>query len=366
MVWLKEIWRSKLKFGLLAVAVGLLFFLLIFVNTLSSNLLDGFVGAIENNTSDLLVFDADAQATIPASRLEPAQVEAVGQVAGVSRVAPISEMSTETVLGGEETDLSLWGIEVGGPGTPDALVEGRLPGSGEALVDTSGRDAGLAVGKTFEIAGVEIEVTGVAADATYAVTPTVYVSSETWGEVFSAMYAGAAPPPINLIGVEVTAGSALEQVATDIGSLEGLEALLPTEAAAATPGVSSIKQSFGLITAITFVIVVIVVGFFFQILTVQKLRVFAVLEAIGTRLAALAGYILGQIGLLVGLGVLVGIAMLVGAAAATRDQFAISIDPVLVGWLGGGLLLASLASGITSIRRVVRQGVSGVASGGGR
>ncbi|MGD2044351.1 MAG: ABC transporter permease [Acidimicrobiia bacterium] len=366
MTWLREILRSKLKFGLLAAAVGLLFFLLIFVNTLSSTLLDQFVGAIENSSADVLVFDSEAQATIPASRLTDDDVARVAEVDGVETATPISELTTDTTLDGTELDISLWGLQIGGPGTPTELAEGRLPGPGEALVDTSGRDEGLIVGSSFAVAGVSLEVVGVAENATYSVLPTAYVESETWNEIFASAFPDAPFAPVNLVGVATSQDVEATEVAAAISGLDGLEGLLPEEAAAATPGVSSIEQSFGLITGITFVIVVVVVGFFFQILTVQKLRVFALLEALGSRFRSLAGYVLSQIGFLVALGVIVGVGMLAGAALATQDVFAISIDPVLVGVLGGAILIASLISGLTSIRRIARQDAASVATGGKR
>ncbi len=366
MTWLREILRSKLKFGLLAAAVGLLFFLLIFVNTLSSTLLDQFVGAIENSSADILVFDADAQATIPASRLSEEDVSRVGEVSGVDTAAPVSILSTDTTLDGEELDISLWGLQIGGPGTPDQLAEGRLPGDGEALVDTSAADTGLATGSTFEVGGVELQVVGVAENATYAVQPTIYVTNETWADVFSAQFPQAPFAPVNLVAVTVADGAEPAATASDITALDGLQGLLPKEAASATPGVSSIEQSFGLITGITFVIVAIVVGFFFQILTVQKLRVFALLEALGSRFRSLATYVLSQIGFLVTLGVVIGVGFLTVAVLATRDVFAISIDPVLVVLFGSAILVASLLSGLTSIRRIASQDAAHVATGGGR
>lgn len=366
MTWLKEILRSRLKFGLLAAAVGLLFFLLLFVNTLSSTLLDQFVGAIENSSADVLVFDEDAQATIPASRLSEDDVVRVGEVDGVEQATPISELSTDAILDGAELDISLWGLEIGGPGTPLDIDEGRLPEPGEALVDTSARDAGLTVGATVDVSGVSLQVVGVARDATYSVLPTVYVDNGTWDEVFSAAFPEAPLAPVNLVGVAVTDGIDASQIAFAINELRGLEGLLPAEAASATPGVSSIEQSFGLITGITFVIVIVVVGYFFQILTVQKLRVFALLEALGSKFRSLAGYVLSQIGFLVALGVVFGVGMLAAAALATRDVFAIAIDPLLVGVLGGSILVASLISGLTSIRRIARQDAASVATGGNR
>ena len=364
MTWLREIGRSKLKFGLLASAVGLLFFLLLFVNTLSSTLLGSFIGAIENSSADALVFADDAQATIPASRLTPEDLERVSEISGVSAVAPISELTTDAVIAGQPGDVSLWGIEVGGPGTPAQIEEGALPGPGQAIADSSARDAGVEMGSVVEVAGVGIEVSGFAANATYSVLPTIYVDTATWAEVFGAAYPDAPATPINLVGVEIEADNVTDVVAA-ISSLDGLEALSPADAAAATPGVSSIQQSFGLITGITFVIVIVVVGFFFQILTVQKLKVFALLEALGSRLRALSGYVLAQIGFLVAIGIIVGTGLLALTAFATRDVFAISVDPALTAILGGSILLASLLSGLTSIRRIATQDAAGVTAGGG-
>lgn len=358
--------RSKPKFGLLAAAVGLLFFLLLFVNTLSSTLLDRFIGAIENNSAQILVFNSESQATIPASRLDGFDVERVAGVDGVMAAAPISELNTEMTFAEDELDVSLWGIEPGGPGTPAAIDEGRNPGSGEVLVDTSARDAGITVGNDIEIAGVTLEVVGVATNATYSVQPTLYVDHDTFDQIFRTSFPAATQAPINLVGVFVVDGRDPVDVAAQISELEGLQGLTNAEAAAATPGVSSIEQSFGLITGITFVIVIVVVGFFFQILTVQKLGVFALLEALGSRAMTVVGYVLSQIGTLVVVGIFLGIGGLGVAALATRDVFSISVNPVLTAVLGGAVLVASLLSGVTSIRRILSQDVASVAAGGRR
>jgi hypothetical protein len=56
--------------------------------------------------------------------------------------------------------------------------------------------------------------------------------------------------------------------------------------------------------------------------------------------------------------------MLALAALATKETFAISIDPVLTAVVGGLVLMASLVSGFTSIRRILRQDAATVAAGG--
>ena len=84
---LRDLWRSKLRFGLLAGAVGLLILLLLFLNTLSSTLLGFFIGAIENNSAAVLVYEDTSRRNLQASRLAPAVVGEVETVPGVAAAA---------------------------------------------------------------------------------------------------------------------------------------------------------------------------------------------------------------------------------------------------------------------------------------
>lgn len=363
MIWFREIARGKLKFLMLAAAVGLLFFLLVFVNTLSSTLLSQFIGALENTSADVLVYGDEAQSTIAASRLTPDDVNRVGEVDGVTAAAPISVVNLDVGFNDESVDMSLWGVDPSGPGAPADVVEGTMAEPGQAVVDTSARDAGFELGAVFEVGGVEVEVVGVADNATYSVLPTAYLPNETWAELFAELFPQAPAVPVNLVAVAVTDGVDRTDIASAISELDGLQGLEPSEAASSTPGVSSIEQSFAIITGITFVIVVIVVGFFFQILTVQKLNVFTLLRAIGARTRNVSEYVMGQISFLVILGVLIGVAMLWATAVLTRDLFAIDLDPLLIGSFAAAILLATLLSGLTSIRRIRREEPATAATG---
>ena len=112
--------------------------------------------------------------------------------------------------------------------------------------------------------------------------------------------------------------------------------------------------------------VVVVVGFFFQILTVQKLPSFTVLKALGARPGSLAGSVLTQIAVMVGLGIVVGVTLLVGAVAGFSSTLTITTDPVLIATAGGAVLVSSLLAGLTSVRRIARKDPAAAAFGGGR
>ena len=84
-VALRDLWRSKLRFGLLAGAIALLVFLLLFLNTLSATLLGFFVGAIENNSAEVLVYEDTARRNLQASRLDQSVVDEVAAGTGCCR-----------------------------------------------------------------------------------------------------------------------------------------------------------------------------------------------------------------------------------------------------------------------------------------
>jgi putative ABC transport system permease protein len=354
---LRDLWRSKLRFALLAGAVGLLIFLLLFLNTLSATLLGFFVGAIENNSSDVLVYDDTAHGNLQASRLDPSVVADVTAVVGVAAAAPIGELTLTVEVGGELTDLSLWGVDLNGPGRPEYVVEGRFPEPGEVVVDKSGMAEGFDIGETITLvpSGTELEIVGYVEDLRYAVVATGYLGFEEWVDIFKAEFPGTPIVPLSLVGVEVEPGEDPTTIGDRItDAVAGVEGLERRAAAAATPGVNSISQSFALIVGITFGVVVLVVGFFFLILTVQKLRGFTMLRALGAGTGYMAWSLIIQIVAVVLLGSLLAAAGLWAATLGSNPAFPLSVDRNLVLTVTIGVLSFSILTGLLSIRRIAR------------
>lgn len=362
----RDLWRSKLRYGLLAGALGLLIFLLLFLNTLSSSLLGFFIGAIENNSAEVLVYQDTSRRNLQASRLDQDVVAAVAGVAGVAAAAPIGELTLTAEIRGDRTDVSVWGVDLDGPGVPEPLVEGRHPGPGEAVVDESGIAEGFEIGETVTLlpSGYELEIVGYARDVRYAVIATAYVSFEEWERIFAAEFPGTPEIPVSLVGVSPVDGEKPQALAERItAALPGVEALDRKTAAAGTPGVDSITQSFTLIVGITFGIVVLVVGFFFLILTVQKLRGFVTLRAIGAGTGYLARTLVVQIVVIVLVGSLVATGILWMATLGSNPAFPLRVDGRLVITITLSVLVASVAVGLLSIRRIARADPADAAQG---
>jgi putative ABC transport system permease protein len=365
-VALREVWRSKLKFGLLAAAVGLLFFLLLFLSTLSGSLVASFVGGIENANADLLVFSSDARRNVQASRFEPDTVSDVAGVNGVAASAGMSEATLTIEIDGRREDLSLWGTEPGGPGDVP-VTEGRAAGSGEVVMDRSAKALGFDIGSEIVLVdtGLVLEIVGYTDDRQYSVLPTAYTPTEVWNDVFFATFPGVPEAPVSIIAVGVEEGQQPANIAESItGTVSDTDAVTPDEAASSTPGVSSISTSFNLILGITFSIVVIVIGFFFTILAVQKRQAFALLRAVGTSRSTVAFGIVAQIAITTGLGIAAAVALLQVTVSMSGDGLPLSINPAVVGSASLAVLFGSILSGAFAARRALEVDPMSAAQGG--
>src|SRR4051812_27219854 len=88
---LREMRRAPWRFVLLTGAVGLLVFLILFVQALTGALVGQFVGALKHQSADVLVYSAQARKNLEGSVVPPATVATVGAVPGVSASGPFGE-----------------------------------------------------------------------------------------------------------------------------------------------------------------------------------------------------------------------------------------------------------------------------------
>ena len=354
---LRDLQRAKLKFGLLGGALALLVFLLLFLNTLSMTLLGFFTGAVKHTSAQVLVYNASARRNLQASRLSPGTVERVRAVPGVGAAGPIGNTTLTVDVGKGLTDLSLFGWQPGLPGGPARVSGGVVPNPGEALVDRSDEANGFRIGATITVepTGKTLRIVGYTTDSRFNVGPTAYTPVVTYRDIVRASNPNAPYVPDNLVAVDAAAGTSVGTLTRAIdAAAPDLEALSRATAVASIPGASSVSQSFNLIVGITFVIVVVVTGFFFLILTVQKLRVFTALRAIGATTGYLAWSLVVQVVVIVIFSVALATALLGVAAVNSSSAFPLRVDLRLVVTSTVVVLTCSLLASLVSVRRIAR------------
>jgi putative ABC transport system permease protein len=355
----REIRRARLRFGLLAGALGLLAFLVLFQQTLLTSLLGYFTGALENQSAEVLVYGEEARTSVEASVVLPPTVEAVGGVEGVGASAPLGENTFTAEVGGSLEDVVVFGYELGGPGAPTTLVEGRLPErDGEGVASDLDVDLGLAIGDVVLLGPegeVPIEIVGLASDLRFSVEPTVFTSFATFAAGRQAVNPDAPLVPASLVAVEPADGVDPATLANRINAeVDGVEALTRAEAVSQAPGVAETRQSFNIVFLLAYVVVAIVTAFFFLILTIQKQGAFTLLRAIGASGGVLAGAVMVQALVVTLVGIALGAGTTALVAVLVDDDFAQVPDPGLVLSTGTTIVVLAAIAALPSLRRVRR------------
>lgn len=387
---LKEMRRAKLRFGLLAVALGLLVFLILFQVALRDGLITQFIGALRNQSAPVLVYGDQARKNLEGSQITPDQLVEIEKVDGVAAVGRLGE-GTFTVSTDDSrrtssdsgdpddrlVDAVIFGYDAetaalndGVPlGAPTEVVEGRLPtGPGEAVASAGNESDGFDMGTTVRVEpdGLEIEIVGLASDVNYSVSPTLFVQWPTYEQArlirnpdALAIYPSAAtvaPEP------GVSAESVTEQI---VEAVDGVEALTRQEAVDGSPGVSSVRSSLDTVVNLLRFAVFLVVGLFMLIITVQKIGALTLLKAIGATTRRLVGSLVLQALLLVIAGSVIGTLLYAAAATASGTGVGIEVDPAAIFPVIGGIVAAAVIATLFAALRIRRIDPADVAHGAG-
>jgi putative ABC transport system permease protein len=361
----KEMARAKVRFGLLIAAIALLVFLILFQQSLQNGLITGFIGAIREQSAPVLVYSVDGQRFIQGSVITPAmeaQVRAAPGVAGVGRIGQGTFTGSPSGAAAETFDTKLIGYELGpngdGIGAPTRIVEGRLPTSaGEAVVSDADLALGFGLGETVTLlpGGKELTIVGAAADAQLNVAPTLFVSYDTYLDAVRSVNPDAGDPLPNVLGVLPDAGTTPDEVVASINAQSlDLDALTRDDAAAQTPGVAQVQQSFNVIFLLYGLVVPCVTGLFFLIVTFQKAGALTLLRAIGAPASRLVFALLLQVVVIVGAGLVVGTLLYFPVSQRSLGGLALRFETSAVVFWSILLLSLGVLSSLVAARRVLR------------
>lgn len=355
---LREMRRAKVRFGLLSAAVGVLVFLIVFQQALLSGLVTEFVGAIRNQSADVLVYGSDARLNLQGSVVLGDAADQVAKVDGVAAAEPLGVATVTVDAGRERQDATLFGHTLDGPGRPVTLAEGRRPQrDGEAVASTGAAEDGFAVGDRVVVqpGGIEIEIVGSARETSFSVTPTLFASFATYEAVRLAVNPDAPAVVPSALAVAITDGADADDVASAINrSVEGVEAATRARAADEAPGVEAVSQSFGVILLLTYVVVTIVVGFFFLIITVQKRASLTLLRAVGAPAVRLVGGLAVQVGAVLAGGLVLGTTLAALALRSSGSGIEARVEPGALAGTSAVLLVLAAVACIGAARRIVR------------
>jgi putative ABC transport system permease protein len=354
---LRELRRKPSRFAAAVALLTLIAMLLMLLGGLLDGLIQRATGAIKAQRADLVTFSSTAESSFLRSRITPAlraQIAGVPGVTGVDGIG-VTQLGARVPGNGPRdlVDVALFGYQQAPEGVP------APPADGDAYADRVLEDEGVQRGDTLELgpARSPVRVVGFVDDVSYSGAGSLWATPKTWRAVQNANRPGASVGPGTFQALLVRTDGDAAAVARRIDRATGdaTATVSRAEASDAIGGVRQQRSVFNQIIGVTLVIAVVVVALFFALLTVERLSLYGMLKAIGTRSRTLVG------------GVVLQAVVVALIAAAIGSAFAFLLDralpPGTIPYLlltsrvvisTVALMLAAVAGSAFSVRRLLR------------
>lgn len=349
--------RSKVRFGGLVIAVGLLMYLILVQQALAAALVLSFNGALKAQTAPVLVYATESLRSPQGSVITPQmreQVAASGEVAAAAGIGITSITLDRTAASpDEQVPATLWGYQDAGLGGPGTLSQGVTPGAENEAVGSVGKfSLGEKVSIVTPSGTREVTVVGLLPDSQLSAIGTLFVPWDTYEPIVREINPRIRTVVPTLLGVR-PAGSEAAVVSSLRDASSALDPLPKVDAATDFPGAAEVQQSFLIILGLFGIVVPLVTGLFFLITTLQKARSLTLLRAVGSRSGVLATSVLAQILFVLTFGIGLGVGLYALTTLIEVGTLRVRFDWAAV--LGWTLLVTglSLIAGLGSVRRVL-------------
>ncbi len=348
MLALKEILHSKLKFGLIALAVSLILGLVIIMSAISEGLVTGMTGAVGSLDGDAVVFQGETYLSMERSVLTPESLQEIKKAEGVKGSYRVGHVMISVKSNDEPFDAHAFGLE------EKALEDlpviegdgGETLEKDKAIVDISAEGDGVEIGDVVKLepTGLELEVVGFTENRRYVMAPVFYINMDTWEEIRIATTLGKleeasqsevpssasqdGPPDSSVAdfvdGSSTVAVVDLEDGVTpeDFDEILGndFDAVPVKEAALGMNGMPIMIFQVNAIQIVALLIGAMVIGVFFYIMTLHKTGQIAAIKALGASNGYLYRQLILQITFIVTIGVIVGGGLAIGGGSSMPPE----------------------------------------------
>ena len=367
---IKEVWRSRGRFLLIALIVALITTLVLFIAALSQGLASANREYIEKLNGELLVFQEGTELSTTASRIGRSRLAEIRRVAGLADAGQVGFATAKLPQpeSGEEIDVALIGVEAGRPGEPQVFAGAQLERSrsNDVIIDTGVTErTGAQIGDTIRVKVTQgtdeefydLNVIGVTDRRQYFFQPAIFVPFLTWDKIRPQGAEGAGQGELvsNIVVVRVAdpgnLGGMIERIERDVAKVDVVDRRTAWEA---IPGYAAQQSTLDTQRYFTFFIGILVIGGFFQIQTLQKVAQIGMLKAIGASNWTVGASAVTQIVTVNALGVLIGVAGSLLLSLSFPPTVPITFTGEAVASAMAALLLIGPLGGVVSVFALLR------------
>lgn len=347
----KELKHNKTKYLLIESILVLMIFMVIFLSGLANGLARAVSAAIENTDARYFVISTDADNIIPISSLSTTTMKQIASQTN-NKVTNLDIRRAQLIPKGRDTkiDVTYFSID------PDSflaphLIEGNAISNSATeytiVLNDSFQDEEIKIGDVVEdsTSGIKLTVVGFTEGEMYGHSPVGFISSDT----YIAMNKEINPSYEAKHQAIAVKGTDVENI-----NIDGLSVVDKATIVNNIPGYSAEQTTINMILWVLVVISAAILGVFFYVITIQKIKQFGVLKAIGMSMTNIAGIIASQVFILALFGVVIGNLIAVGMASLLPNSMPFYLKEQMVIIISAVFIAISLFTSLISIRKVAK------------
>lgn len=354
---LRSMLRDRVRFAITIAGVSLAVLLIVVMQGLFVAGSRQITSYIDKSDADLWVAQSGVHNVHMATSIVPEHLSAqIASVDGVAAVEPIVYFGGLLQWQGTDDIVYAVGIDPDAPmGSPWSMTEGKwFPGPGEVVVsDRLRRSESPALGDKIKLNGRDFVVAGLSKETRTLASTLIFLNR---ADAESMRGRGLA----SYVLVRVTAGASPEAVGAEIAKrVQGVE-VMTRKALSESDfhiGMDMGVDLLRVMAAVGFLTGIAVVTLTIYSATVEQIRQYALLKAVGAGPGQLLAAIVGQgtvsaaAGFVAGIGLTLAVQWVVPRVVPGLE---IDVDPMYAVQLLGLVILMGVAAAVPSYRRVTR------------
>lgn len=347
----KEIRHQAKKFLLVEILIFLMMFMVIFLSGLTQGLGRATSAQIENYGNVQYVLTEDAEGIIPFSNLEEKQHQAVGNLVDQKALPiAISRSGISFEASDSKEDVTYFVVAHDSMLAPKATKGDNLSDTqGSIVLDSSFEAEGLKIGDvvTDSATDYKLTVVGFTKDAMYGHSNIGFIIPKTFESLRKELNPQYQWQPQAYVLTQ-------ELSANDKTSLENvkLSVLTKQKVISKIPGYAAEQLTLTTITWVLILVSATILGVFFYILTLQKLKSFGVLKAIGMSMVEITYIQLVKISILSFIGVSLGAAVAWGMSQFLPPAMPFYLKNQDILFISASFIAISVVCGLLSVWKI--------------
>lgn len=344
---IEEMKQNKLRYGLILGLVLLVAYLVFFLTGLAYGLMQQNRSAVDKWQADTIFLSKDANKLLAPSLFDEALLN---QVKADEKASLFSQSAIVWTEQGQNSDeekerVSVFGIDSSTFLMPQ-IVEGRgFEQENEVVVaNTLLEKLGLAIGQQLVLgeSDQKLTIVGTTERASYSVAPVVYLSQESFKDIYQKNQ------PVGLTSAIVVRGKVTSYPADDLEKIEMADFIDKL------PGYTAQNLTFAFMIGFLVIIAAVVIGIFIFVLTTQKAAIFGLMKIQGLSTPYIASSVLDQTLILAGLGTALGLGLTMLSSLFLPSAVPFEHNWLFYSGIAASLVIFALVGALFSVGVIVK------------